>query len=492
MSEKKKTIIEHAIKYSSSQYISQFLGFFTATFLRRFLGPFYVGIWQILKVVLAYATNIHLGTTETVYYKTPMLKGEGRPEEAERVKNTVFSFIATTALVSAIGITAYAFVFRSSLSREMFFGLLAVAVTLIVQRVYTFYMTLLRANKEFTVLSKSIVFDAAVNLLFIFLVVMKFRLYGLFCVVIAMQVLNVLFIRRHVDYDLRYRLKFDKLGSYIKFGFPLFIQGWMLMVLNSVDKIMISGMLGMEALGFYSIALMAKGYGVSFSKNFSMVITPHFLEDFGKEQDIKKVSKYITQPSFINAYFMSFILGGIFIASVPFVKLVLPRFIPGILAMRVFLLAAFFTSLVPQASQSLIAMNKQVRLLYILGVTILVNAGLNYVFIRSGFGITGAATATSIAAFIYFAVTFIYSMRHFESIGGVARFVSVLLAPLLYSVIVLIVLERVIHGQVVVEALVKCVLFTAAFLPLLVYLNRRTDIINTLITTCKERFFKRT
>lgn len=491
MSEKKKTILEHIIQYSSSQYISQFLGFFTATFLRKFLGPFYTGIWQILKVVLLYATNSHLGTTDTVYYKTPMLKGEGKPQEADQLKSTVFSFITTVSFIAALGIVLYALFFKAKLSPEMFYGLLAAAVTLIVQRVYTFYVTLLRANKDFTVLSKSILFDAALSLLFIFLVVMRFRLYGLFFVVIITPVLNVLFIRRYVDYNIRYRFKLDKIFSYIKFGFPLFIQGWMLMVLHSIDKIMISNLLGFEALGFYSIALMAHGYGGSFSKNFSMVITPNFLEDFGREQDIKKVSKYITVPSFINAYFMSFILGLVFIASVPFVRLIIPSFIPGITAMRIFLIATFFTTLAPQAAQSLIAMNKQVRLLYISGGAIVVNICLNFLLIKSGFGISGAAAATSASAFVYFIITLFYSMRHFETAAGTAKFTAGLLFPLLYSMSVLLILEKFIHQQLVAEALIKILLFTAAFLPLLFYLNRKTGIVTTLFLTFKDKLLIR-
>jgi O-antigen/teichoic acid export membrane protein len=491
MSEKKKTILEHIIKYSSSIYISQFLGFFTAVFMRRFLGPLYTGLWQLLKVVLSYATNTHLGTTDTVYYKTPMFKGEGKPEEADKVKNTVFSFITTAALVSAAGIMIYALSFRFRLSNEVFYGLLAIAVTLIIQRVYTFYVTLLRANKDFTVLSKSILFDSALNLLFVFLIVMKFRLYGLFAVIIIMPVLNIFFIRRYVDYDIRYKLRFDKLFSYIKFGFPLFLQGWMLMVLNSIDKIMISGMLGLQALGYYSIALMAQGYGRSFSKNFSMVITPNFLEEYGRQGDIKKVSRYITVPSFINAYFMSFILGVIFIAAVPFIRLILPKFVPGITAMRVFLLAAFFMSLVPQAAQSLIAMNKQVRLLYILGFAIIINVIMNYSFIKSGFGIVGASAATSFSAFMYFIITYIYSMRHFESAKNIFKFIATLLAPLAYSAFILVILEKFIHQGIVLGAVIKLALFTAVSLPLLYYLNRKTGIINNLIGTIRDRFLKR-
>lgn len=491
MSEKKKMIIKDIINYSSSQYISQFLGFFTATFTRRFLGPANMGIWQILTVVLSYATNTHLGTTDTLYYKTPILKGEGKPAEAEKVKNTVFSFITTISFISSAVIIIYAFYFQKTLSKEMFYGLLAIAMMLILQRIYTFYITLLRASKEFSVLGKSIIFDAILGFLAVFFVLYRFRLYGLFLVVIVTPILNVLFITRYLKYDLRYTFNFEKLVSYIKFGFPLFIQGWMLMVLNSIDKIMISRMLGLEALGFYSIALMVKGYGANLPKNFSMVISPHLLEDFGRTQDVKKISRYITVPAFINAYFMSFVLGIVFIVSIPFVKMMLPKFVPGIDAMRVFLLAIFFFSLVPEASHSLIAMNKQIRILPILGIAILANIFFNYVFIKSGFNITGASMATSITGFIYFIFIFVYAMKHFESPMGIVKFLSKLFFPLLYSTLTLFIIEKTVHHpDLVLDAGLKLITFLIAFSPLVFYLNNKTRIIDMFFSAVKDRLFK--
>lgn len=491
MSEKKKTILKSIIHYSSSQYASQFLGFFTATFTRRFLGPLSMGIWQILTVILSYATNVHLGTTDTVYYKTPILKGEGRLDEVEKVKNTVFSFITTASIISAAAIALYAILFRNKLSEQMFYGLIAIAITLVLQRIYTFYISLLRANKEFIVLSKSIIFDAVLGVLLVFLLIYKFRLYGLYATVIITPVLNVYFIRRYISYNLRYRFDFENLFSYIKFGFPLFIQGWLLMFLNSIDKIMISSMLGLESLGFYSIALMVRGYGASLPKNFSMVISPHLLESYGQTKDIKNISRYITVPAFINAYFMSFVLGSVFIASIPFIIFVLPKFIPGIPAMRVFLLAIFFISLVPEASQSLIAMNKQVRLLPILGMAVLANAFFVYLFIKSGFGIVGASIATSISAFLYFILVLIYAMKHFETPSGIVRFILKIFFPLFYCVVVLLLLEKIVHANtLLVESALKLAIFFITFLPLLFYLNKETNIIGILVSTVKEKFLK--
>lgn len=182
MIHKKILILSDILKYASSQYFSQFVGFFTAVFIRRFLGPVSMGIWSILKVVLDYATYTNLGTTSTVPYKVPVLRGQRKIEEADSLINVVFNFVTIATFICSVGVIIYALIFGRNLPKEIFIGLLAVSVLLLSQRVYTYYMILLRAHKDFSILSKSVVFDAIVNLSLILLVVSRFKLYGFYAV----------------------------------------------------------------------------------------------------------------------------------------------------------------------------------------------------------------------------------------------------------------------------------------------------------------------
>ncbi|MDP8259075.1 MAG: oligosaccharide flippase family protein [Candidatus Aadella gelida] len=492
MFKQKKSIIKHIFTYASSQYFSQFVGFFTAIFMRRFLGPFNMGVWNLLKIVADYATYTHLGTTSTVFYKVPYHRGRGELEEADNVKNVVFSYLTITSFIAGMGITAYAFIFKSTLLPQMFWGLLVVAVLLLFRRVYTYYVMLLRANKDFTVLSKSIIFDAIVNLTLVLVLIKNFHLKGLFLTVVLMPILNVLFIRRLVNYDIKYKFDLRKLGGYIKFGFPLFITSILAMLLQSVDKIMIARFLGLEALGFYSVALMARGYSVGLSRNFNVVITPHFLEDFGKTKDLKTAGKYLKTPAILMSTCMAMILGFVYLSAPVFVDVVLPKFISGIPALKLLLIATFFYTASPQSDHFLIALNKQARLIPITSFVIVLNIIGNYILIKMGYGITGVAAATSIAAFAAFSVTLFYAMMHLGGILNALKFMGKVVVPLLYATLVVIGLDRLImFDNVWVMLSAKIIAFGFFFSPWIYKVNKATGIIAMVIGVIKGLFRKK-
>jgi O-antigen/teichoic acid export membrane protein len=54
----KEKIVKDTIDLSVARYGSQFLGFFTAVGMRRFLGPYYMGIWGLFKVLIGYLSYL--------------------------------------------------------------------------------------------------------------------------------------------------------------------------------------------------------------------------------------------------------------------------------------------------------------------------------------------------------------------------------------------------------------------------------------------------
>jgi O-antigen/teichoic acid export membrane protein len=476
MSVRKKTIISNIFQYASAQYFSQFIGFFTAIFIRRFLGPVYMGIWSILKVIKGYVSYANLGVTSAVPYKLPVLKGQGKQEEINVLTSVIFNFITVITFACSIGVVIYALVFGRNLSRELFIGLLALSVMLISQRVYTYYMILLRAHRNFNILRKSIIFDALVNLTLILLIVSKFRLYGFFVIVIVMPILNIFFIRRYVTYNLKFSFNFKGIVYYIKYGFPLCVNGILYQILHSIDKIMIASMLGLEHLGFYSIALMTESYGTGIAKNFSIVIQPHFLEDFGAN-GIEKSSRHVVFYSESTAYFMSILLSVFFICAPVFITYALPAFVQGITALRIFLLAIFFFTISPYSSNFLVALEKQAKLIPITVLSIILNIILNYYFIKKGYGINGAAFATVISAFISFCVISIYALSHCQKIHEIAAFFLKILAPLFYCLICVGAIGYIIHLQnQFFEIAARALLFLLCAIPLIIYINKKTGV----------------
>ncbi|MBI4982291.1 MAG: polysaccharide biosynthesis C-terminal domain-containing protein [Candidatus Omnitrophica bacterium] len=489
MSEKKKEIVKHVMAYVPSRYFSQFLGFFTSLFMKRFLGPFYAGIWDLLKLIMQYVDYTELGSTLAIYYKVPLLCGQEKKAEADKVKNVVFGFVMGCSIVSGIGIVLYALIFFNRLSGEMFWGLLDCAVIIVLERVHSFYVLLMRAYKDFVVLAKSVCFDSIVNLLLVLLIVNKFKIYGLYWTIIILTVLNILYIRRNVAYDLRFIFDWRKVVSYIQFGFPVYLTSVLTMMLNSIDRVMIIGFLGFEQLGFYSIALMSKSYSHQLSTNFSHVTSPHFMEDFGRHGNSDKIIRYIIDGTFTISCLMSIVLGLIYLFSGLLVTLVLPSFLPGLVSLKIFLFTSYFASLVSFPTNYIVTQNKQKLLVLFAAIALILNTGLNFIFIKLGFGINGVATSTAISSFVYLLIVLVYAILYFARLRQAVFYFLKIVFPCIYACLVVFLLEKFVSFRsLIFSSTVKAALFCIASLLIIFLVEKETKLVTVSLRHIKEMF----
>jgi lipopolysaccharide exporter len=488
MINRKKAIIAHIFKYASAQYFSQFVGFFNAVFMRRLLGPVYMGVYSLLKVILEYGSYTSVGADTTLCYKLPMLRGQGDEEGASRMNKVIFNFVMTTSFVYALSILVYALISRKTYSPEMFIGLIVISVLVLIQRVSSYYINVLRSYKDFHVLSIIIVFEAITNLLLTVFVVGKFKIYGLYAALIVMPVLIIICIKLLSQQRLKFSFDFTGIVAHIKFSIPLFINDGLSLILYSIDRIMIAGMLGLEQLGFYSIAIMVRTYGGGIANNFAVVIQPYFMESIGRKDDAETAQKYIVISSMITAYMMSFILSCIYIAATPFIYYVLPKFVPGLAAMQIFLVVTFFVTMVQYYYDYLVSQGKQIRTIPFAVIAIAVSFTFNYISIKRGLGITGVAASTAIGAILSFIMVSVYSLAHIKK-ERILTSLATVLYPLLYSVCVLAILARtVILANMALSALVRLIIFFIAFLPAIYYLNNKTGIVRIFFTMLTDRF----
>jgi O-antigen/teichoic acid export membrane protein len=252
-------------------------------------------------------------------------------------------------------------------------------------------------------------------------------------------------------------------------------------ILYSIDRIMIAALLDFKQLGYYSLAIMARSYSVGIGKNFSIVIQPYYLESVG-EKGIAKSGRDAMNYTQIAAYFMAMLLSLVFICGGPFVEVILPKFTKGIMAMRIFLLGTFFYSLIPYLSNIVVAIGKQITLVFITTFSILANVLLNFFLVRYGYGINGVATATSTSTFISFFLVSVFALKPFESLGNIIYFLMKVLFPLLYCSISLCFISiSITKDNLLLDTIIKCLIFLVLIIPLLIYLDKKTAIVRLII-----------
>jgi O-antigen/teichoic acid export membrane protein len=296
-----------------------------------------------------------------------------------------------------------------------------------------------------------------------------------------MPLLNLLFVKAFTDYKVHVYFKIDKFITYLRFGLPLFFISLSDLLLKSIDKLMIAKMVGLEPLGMYTLVGMVGNYTTEASKNFNIVVTPYFLEDHGRTNDVRKVSRYLVLSAEMMSCIMAIVLGAIYIVMPVFTACILPRFSPAVTATRISLLALFFQVASPQSMNFLIAMNKQRRILAIMGLGVIVSATANYYLIGAGFGISGAAMAAAISSFtVFFAMT-CSAVKMFSDLReGAYFFLRIMVPPLLICATVLCLGEFIraddVHGTVL-----KLAIFILLSIPVMVHMNTRTNFIKTIV-----------
>ncbi len=485
---KKKRIIEDIFKFTSARYISQGIGFFTAIALRAFLGPFYMGIWSLFKVGIGYSAYLFFGVDQGIANRIPFYAGQGDTRSEEEARNAGFGFMLLVSVLTGLGLLSAALILRNKFPIEVIVGLCALSVYLALSNVCIFYQILLRTRHNFSVLSKSIIFEAVINLVLVILLVRNFKIYGLYAALILVTLLNTVFIHALAKYNFVFRLKFRRILSLVKVGLPITIIGFLQWGLNSLDTIMIAKMIGVTFVGYYSIPIMARSY-IGQLSGFGTVLYPRILEDYGAKQRIEDIKKYTIVPLAINAYLLPVILGLMFFAAAFIVRIVLPKFIPGILAMQILLIGMFFRSCSYQAEHFLIALNKQTRLIPVFLGALVLNAVMNYILIKRGFGIYGVACATSFVTFLNFIVLQSYAMRHFSRTREIASFFVKIIVPFVYTAAIVLFLQKfLVISNEYIEVTVKSCLLVIFSLPLFFYINKSTRVLNLILDMLITKF----
>ena len=276
MSSKGHAFLSHTSVYTLSNILSQLINVVTAIAIRRFVGPFYMGTWVLIQLIQQYSKYTTLGTTGATMRELPHFKGKGEHEKMRDIENVVLSFGVLVSAITGFGILVVAFIFRSHFSTLIFHGMIAVSVMVVLQRLNNILVTLLQAHKEFGIVGKLSIFSTVLNLFLVTSLTYFFKFYGLIFATIAIYIFNILFALKHRNFHFTLSFRSKILSSLVSFGLPLVAVGFLGTMFRSVDKIVIAKMLGLNVLGFYSIAIMAVNYVQSNPNSISITLIPSF------------------------------------------------------------------------------------------------------------------------------------------------------------------------------------------------------------------------
>lgn len=487
---KRREIFKDAGIYTASSYIAQALDVVNGLLVRRFLGPANMGVWTFLQVIQSYAKHSSLGVTTATARDVPYFREKGDERKVEEVKNLVFTFTVFTSVLTALVVAAYAFLKRHEFSREIFWGLLVVAVLILAQRIYNLFVVLLRAHKEFVFVGILNIISSVTSVVLTIALTWRFSLYGFYAAMVLNFLLNIGIIMRKTKYRFSFLFDWKALTPLVTLGVTILAADILRSVLTSIDRLVIAKWLGFEALGIYSVGLMADNYLYALPNMFGVIFFPHFQEAFAQRDHPPDLEKFLIKPTLSIAYFFPVIIGFVWCSSMWFVPAFLPKYIPGIQALKILCLGAFFLAFTHSFSTCLITLRRHVLLIPITGASIVFGFVLNWLFLKQGWGIEGVAAAEGLISLVFFILLSWFSMRETSSGENIGKMYIKIFLIFIYFAITLWGADAFVTARIsnlILRALVSFALFVVMMIPLGFAGERETGVVSTLVSLVREK-----
>ena len=476
--DKKKSLLKDTTYYTIANYISQGLGMVNSVAMRRFMGPTAMGIWSIIQVILGYCGYASFGTTKAMARDYPILRGKGAHEKADKLKDIVFTFSMTMSLIPATLILGYLAVKHQSIEHPLMVGLFFLSIFLFIQRFNDLLLNLLRSDKKFTILSQLIVINAVGGLAVTFLFVRSWNIYGLLLGTLLTTTGSIIFIYSQYPYHFKRYWNNQELLTELRLGIPLVAATFLGELLKSIDKWVITKYLGFYELGQYSLAIMASGYVFSLPNMFSHIWYPNLQQEYGKEGSIEGIKNYLLTPVHIFSILCP-IMCGLAIYMISWIAVhFLPKFVPGLPAMKIYLIGTFFLLFSQFSYSFLITINRYLTNIPVVIVAIGINAALGVMLVKSGLGLPGVALSTVVSYFVYGIGMYAVALSYMHSPSLIFKNISKELLTVTYLFSAVFLCDHFVTiKNLELQTITKILLLLSASSPFLIALEKKTNIL---------------
>ena len=443
-----KTLLSHIKVYSIATVLTQLITLAVAVLSRRFLGPMQTGIWAFFQVVLTYASFSAFGITNASTREIPFYIGKKDYAKADQIKNTVFTYATLSSLIVAAGIVAYALFRRGSLSGELFYGYLFVALIVVLQRLNDLLISLLRAYKQFETASKQMIYSSIFNAAAVTILAYSFKLFGYITAIALSLIYNIAYMRGCHKTPLKISWSGGILKEAAVYGFPLMILSSLTSIFLSIDKLMITKYLGFHALGLYGVATLTTEYLTKIPNSINTVLVPNFHEKYGEREKNEDLENYLIKTADAYAVVLSLITAFAWFFAPVAIQWFLPAFTDSIPAVKILSLCIFFKAQTGNYQNFMIAIKKQGLLFPIIGSCCLAAYLLNRVAINMGYGLQGIAAATTITVIFHYLL--VYGVVQIRYLNRKSLLRSAVSSGLKFSVMVfyLLTVEYYVQGNI--------------------------------------------
>ena len=391
--------LKDLVHYTSTTIIGQGFTMLRTVLLPVLFSPAQLGIWNIMFVILNYSGNAHLGILHGMNKEIPLLRGSGKDEEVKDMKDSIFWLIILIGLILLIGLFFTSFF----VSDSYVIPLRIVSVTAFLQLLFFYFFSVLRADSQFILISKGVLFFSILSSLLVGLLAFYSpnHLIGALLGIGIAYLFIVAYWVTKVQFRVPFRFKKKAIQRSFFIGIPLIIIGLLDSLIISIDRWVILWNLDQTKLGYYALGLMVSGVLGIIPSSFASVLYSRMLERFAVNKNSKDIDSLFFVPMRAIWGLMLFLICISIIILPLLIRLLIPKYLDSIPIIEIFALGTFFisTSLIP--GSYLITNNKHRWLILIQVLTGIFIFIVDTILIYAGYGLIGIALGTVSGYAIY-------------------------------------------------------------------------------------------
>jgi O-antigen/teichoic acid export membrane protein len=499
----RRSAASDAALFTLGIYASQGLIFIAGIVQKGLLGPTGSGYWALMGTFMTFFGLMGLGAYDGASRQVPTHRGRKEYDQAADVSDTAGSFTLAAMAVGGVIVAVVALVAGGSWAPPVRWGLVILGLTGPLRSLTDCHDFLIQATKRFDASAAGLLLRAVVTVTVQTACVYFFGFYGMFIGLMVGTVLVLVMWRRMGLTSFRrpafrWRIERSPLLEVLAVGVPIMIYSQIWQLFLAVDNLIVAGFIDVKNLGYYALAVSVTSYVLFLPKGIGAALFPRMLERYAPSGDIRSIRHYVTDVQRI----LTFLLIPPAIASLYFllpvlIRQALPSFEPAIPVIHVMVVGSFFISIVQMPIKMLIAAGYRWRVTGLMGLSLALNAGANYlaVAVLDG-GVRGAAIATSVSYATLFLIMTTYGLGKAYSRREVALHIAQLLAVFAYLMAALWGTETLFGpggGSVahdIAIGVTKLVVCLVALTPLFVLAQRRYRAFSTIFDLLRSAFGK--
>jgi O-antigen/teichoic acid export membrane protein len=406
---------------------SAMLGAVRSFYLARTLVPADYGIWSLVSTILGYANYGDLGISSGFILKVSRLMGRGRVEEATRVRGQ-----ALTATLMAASFVAV-LLFLASFGGGQVFGDLAPSMRIAALGVVTlallnYSQVVARVQDRWAGIGlatfmAAAVFTAGLMVVGTMLGRLSVEHVALFSVMGSATAVLILV------YPARPRPAWPLDGALVRrlvlIGIPVTLFPVGLILFQSVDRWIVAASVSEDQLGYYALGTTLGAFLYLVPTTLAVVLFTRQIAAFGATGDPRTGESFVLAPIQLSGYVMAWLAGAMILTMPLIIGYLTPAYGPSLRTACLQVVGNCVLFTIPVGANYLLSINQQWKLFILLGSAIICEMVLVSTFVRTEWGIEGAASAVLVSDVLFSAAVAFSCFRPFRRgllapIGAVA------------------------------------------------------------------------